>query len=122
MEEDDNEKSMIQMEKFMQDRPLPDISVLREFEKKYLIFSLDIMDTRLRAAYVKSRDKDSKLQLLHQEEWFGPFTKSTLSKYNTLLLQLHQEKFKHLLKCKWDWDAYFADYCIDDYYVRWFFI
>jgi hypothetical protein len=59
--------------------------------------------------------------LTHKEECLGPFAKSTVVKYTHLAIQLFNERFKHLIHDRWDWEAYFDGLCIHDYYVRWFF-
>jgi hypothetical protein len=117
-----NETSKLQMELYMQDKPLQDIIIMREFEKKYLTFALEILSRQLKDEYVKYKNKDDELKKIHLEEYYGDFIRSSVSILSHNKLVYFQKRFVDLLHDKWNWNAYFMNLEISDFYIRWFFI
>ena len=118
----DSSVLILQMEEFMQDKPLPNINALRGFEKRYLSMALEPMMTELRRDFVFHRDKNQRLKEAHDDR-FGDFVWSTAYRFVRLRLELANERYVDLLHGKWDWNAYFIRHPHDyDLYVRWFFI
>lgn len=118
----DNTALILQMEEFMQDKPLPNINALRGFEKRYLSMALEPMMNELRRDYVFHRDKNRRLLEVHDDR-FGVFVWSTAYRFVKLRLELATERYVDLLNGKWDWEAYFIRHKNSyDLYVRWFFI
>ena len=107
------------MEWEMLDLPLPSIEGL--FEKDYLLLNLEAMFKASDLECKLEKDKHNVRKGRHNKLHHGDFIMS--SRYDLAIYNFNNmiKRFKPLLDNKWDWDAYFLNLNINDFYVRWFF-
>ena len=109
------------MELQMLDLPLPTIEELKRYEKDYLLLNLQAMfkvsDLECKLEKDKHNVRKEKQNQLHQGNICLSFRyELAIYNFNNMV-----NRFKPLLDNKWDWDAYFLNLNINDFYVRWFF-
>ena len=114
------------MESEMQDKPLPSLEKMKEYEIKYLKLNLEDIFIKCKNEYINEKTKHQERQLT-ATRYYGQFDKNGVLKksfsYDMSLIELNkmEKRFESLMYLKWNWDEYFSNIEIDDYYVRWYF-
>lgn len=115
----------------MQDAPLPPIEQMQKFEKAYLTLALENMredaerELTEQIANHEAR-KLNKAKMAFHEFYkdcpFNKFQRSVRFLEAITYRKKMQARFIALSGPNWDWDTYFKDLEIDNYYVRWYFV
>jgi hypothetical protein len=110
------------MEFEMLDLPLPSIKILKQYEKDYLTSNLKSIYDDCKSVFELDREKHYNRMRTHDTTKGDDFIGTSsyfISAYN---FKKMKERFKYLLNNIWDWEAYFTNLDIEDFYVRLFFI
>jgi hypothetical protein len=102
--------------------PLPSIEILEQYEKDYLILNLKSIYDDCKSVFELDREKHYNRMRTHDTTKGDDFIGTSSYFISTYNFNKMKERFKYLLNNIWDWEAYFSNLDIDDYYVRWFFI